>query len=85
LFLIPVSPLCAEPNIFYGTISILSIESQPSTSDENTSGYLSVENVISPDLENSVENDDTTFRSPTPLLNRPSRTPTPNSTNTKNM
>jgi len=71
-------------NIFYRTISTLSIESQPSTSDEST-GYLSVESMMSPDFENSVENDDTTFRSPTPLLNRPSRTPTPNSTNTKSM
>jgi len=40
---------------------------------------------MSPDFENSMESDDTTFRSPTPFLNRPSRTPTPNSTNTKSM
>lgn len=72
-------------NIFYRTISTLSIESQPSASDESTSGYLSAENVMSPDFENSVGSDDTTFRSPTPLLNRPSRTPTPNSTSTKSM
>ncbi|XP_018317373.1 uncharacterized protein [Mycetomoellerius zeteki] len=66
------------------TISTLSIESQPSTSDENTSGYLStVESIISPNFENSVgSNDIAIFQSPTPLLNRPSRTPTPNSKQT---
>jgi len=37
-----------------------------------------------PDFENFVESDDITFRSPTPL-NHPSRTPTPNLTNTKSM